>query len=219
MENNVNLNINGDNFEQNLNPWFSIWVRPRQTIRKIIDNNSKNMVILLAILGGISQTLGKASSKNLGDDYPLSIIFFIALFIGSIGGVSGLYIVSALLKWTGKWIGGQGSYDDIITANAWSNVPFIGALILWVPQLALFGQEMFTSNTPIIDSNPILLFTYVGFGIIGIIIAIWGFIIWLKCLGEAQRFSAWKALVNLLLPGLIIILPFFVIGLIIFIMT
>ena len=32
-------------------------------------------------------------------------------------------ITAALFKWTGKWIGGEGTYQQIRSAVAWSNMP------------------------------------------------------------------------------------------------
>jgi hypothetical protein len=83
----------------------------------------------------------------------------------------------------------------------------VWALILWPVELALFGQELFTTETPIIDATPLLAFLFLGFGIIGLSIGIWTIVIFLKCLGQVQGFSAWKALWNTLLALLVVIIP------------
>jgi len=54
-------------------------------------------------------------------------------------------------------------------------------------------------------ANPSLLIALTGFGIVELVISIWSFIVFLKCLGEVHRFSAWKALAAALVPGLILI--------------
>lgn len=74
---------------------------------------------------------------------------------------------------------------------------------------------MFTSERASIATNPSLIPLFFVFGIIGIIIGIWAFIIQLKCIGEVQKFSAWMAFVNVLLSGLVIIVPIFIIVLLI----
>lgn len=43
-----------------LNPWFSTWVKPRETMRWIVDTDPTRQVVLLAVLGGIAQFLDRA---------------------------------------------------------------------------------------------------------------------------------------------------------------
>ena len=62
-------------FKRALNPWFSIWTKPRDTMKEIFISKPKN-VFLLILLGSFVQTLDRASSKNVGDSIssPVSII-------------------------------------------------------------------------------------------------------------------------------------------------
>lgn len=197
--------------EQTLNPWVSMWTKPRATIQQIVDTNPERLVMILAAISGFSQVLDRASMKSLGDKLEWPIIFLIAAIVGPIGGIISLYIGSVLIRWTGTWIGGNVSSQNIRAALAWSSVPIIWALILWLPELALFGQELFTTETPIIDATPSLAFLMLGFGAIEISIGIWAIVVFLKCLGQVQSFSAWKALGNVILTGLVFIIPIVVI--------
>jgi hypothetical protein len=188
-----------------LNPWVSIWIRPRETIRWIVETDPTRQVILLAALSGIAQSLARASERSLGDIISVPIIFIIALIAGSIGGILSLYIGGALLRWTGSWFGGQAASEEVRAAIAWSSVPIIWSLLLLIPELALFGEELFTSATPRIDANPLLQFLLLGFVAVEIVISIWAFVLFLKCLGEVHRFSAWKALGAVVIPGLVLV--------------
>ncbi len=197
--------------EQTLNPWVSMWTKPRATIQQIVDTNPERLVMTLAAISGFAQVLDRASMRSLGDKLEWPAIFLIAAIAGPIGGIISLYIASALIRWTGTWIGGNASSQNIRAALVWSNVPIIWALILWIPELALFGQELFTSETPTIDATPSLAFLMLGFAAIEISIAIWTIVVLLKCLGQVQSFSAWKALGNVVLAGLVVIVPIVVI--------
>ncbi|EEL36694.1 hypothetical protein IEC_05337 [Bacillus toyonensis] len=53
-------------FKHALNPWFSIWTKPRDTMKEIFISKPKN-VFLLILLGSFVQTLDRASSKNVAD--------------------------------------------------------------------------------------------------------------------------------------------------------
>jgi hypothetical protein len=162
----------------------------------------------LTALAGFSTGLDNASIGSMGDTFDLVTIFGIVAIVGAIGGIIGLYIGAGLLRWVGMWIGGAASSMNIRAAMAWSNVPIIWALLLWIPELFLFGRELFTSDTPKIDASESLTYSFIGFGVIEVLVSIWALIIFLKCLGEVQGFSAWKALGNTLLAGLAVIVLF-----------
>lgn len=201
-------------FQENINPWFSIWTKPRKTIRYILDNNMTNMVILLAALGGISQVLSSASQKNLGDKLELEAVILFSVVLGALMGIIALYVNSALLRLTGKWIGGEGTFKDIKIASAWAKIPVAWGLLVWVPELLLFKNEMFTSSTPLLENNIGLSLVMILFGLIELTIAIWAIVIYIKSIAEVQGFSAWKAIINILLAGLIIIIPLAIIAVI-----
>jgi len=194
-----------------LNPWVSMWTKPRATIQQIVDTNPERLVLVLAAIAGFSQALDRASMNSNGDTLEWPTIFLIAAIAGPISGLITLYIGSALIRWTGHWMSGNASSQNIRAAMAWSSVPIIWALILWIPALILFGQELFTTEPPIIDATPSLILIFLGFAAIEITIGIWVIVVFLKCLGQVQGFSAWKALGNVFLAGLVVIIPIVII--------
>lgn len=204
--------------EKTLNPWVSIWTKPRATIQQIVDTNPEYLVSRLAAIDGFSLALGKADSmKSVGPEWEWPAVFLFAAIVGPIVGIIRLYIGSDLLRWTGTWIGGSASSQNIRAALAWSNVPTIWSLILWIPLFALSVTE-----TPTIDATPSLEFFSLGLVAIVLSIGIWSYVVLLKCLGQVQSFSAWKALVNVILAWLVpiglILGLFLVFGLISFVL-
>ena len=190
-----------------MNPWFSMWVHPRRTIRQIVATNPDRLVLTLAAISGIVQGLTNASNKSQGEHASLAMLLMVNLILGPVMGIIGLWVGASLLRWTGGWIGGQADSRRIRTAVAWSNVPMIWSLLLWVPALLLFGAELFTKATPIIDANLMLSSLFLGFSIGTTVIGIWSFVVCLHALGEVQGFSAWKALLNGLLAMLVVLIP------------
>lgn len=194
-------------------PWLSIWSRPRATIQQIVDSDPTRFVLGLAALNGVSEALNRASGRSVGDDLDLSVILLMAVVFGPLGGILSLYIGGALVRWTGSWVGGQASSQSIRAAIAWGLVPALWVSLLWIPELLLVGVEMFTTETPRADANANLGFVILGLVTIEMVGSIYAVVTVLKCLGQVQGFSAWKALGNLFLAGLVIVLPLFVIGL------
>lgn len=193
--------------EPSANPWITIWRHPRQTMRAILDSNPERQVILLTVLGGISQSLDKAMLKNMGDKFPFPLVLALCLIVGSLGGLLSLYLSGFILKWTGGWIGGKGSAREIRAALAWSNIPSICVLAIVIPEIFVFGKELFQSNTPLLDSSVILISVFTILSIAEFIIGIWSCYITLVCISEAQQFSVWKALLNLAIPCLLVLIP------------
>jgi len=196
--------------EEKINPWLTIWLKPRKTIRYIINTNPTQYVIILSMVSGFFTSLDRASSKNMGDDFPLWGIIAIALFLGTIGGVISLYICSALIRWTGSWMHGQANTEQIRAAMAWSYLPTIYGSILWIPELAIYRKEMFTRYTPTMDSSTFLSNMLLAFNAIEVTCAIWSMIVFYKCLEEVQGFSAWRAFGNCINAFLVVFVPIIV---------
>ena len=179
---------------------------PRATIRNIVDTNPKKYVIVLAMLAGIGQTLNREYSLTLGDSLPLVSILLLGILLGPLVGIITLYLGGALFRWTGSRLGGKATAPEVRAAIAWSSVPTIVATLLYIPELAVFGEELFTSELTM-TTNPALMVALLGFGIIEIFVTIWALVIFLKCLAEVHRFSAWRAAGAALFGALIVGLP------------
>ncbi len=187
------------------NPWLSIWIEPRKTIRTIIDTNPKSHFVLLSAAYGLPIVLNFAQSFSLGTTLPLWAILIASLILCVFVGMIGISVSAWLLKVTGRWIGGKGNFQEIRAAVAWSNVPSFVSIFMWAVLIIVFGMQVF--------NREFAEMTFVGYqaGVVFLIflvqtvVSIWGFIILLKVLGEAQKFSAWRALFNVLIPFVIVV--------------
>lgn len=181
-----------------------MWTRPRRTIKDLLTRPRNEDVYLLAALAGFSNALDRASLRNAGDSSDLVTIFALCLVVGIFTGILWLWLYSALLRWTGRWIGGVASAGQIRLAMAWAMVPIIWSLLLWGPQLALFGDELFKSETPRMDAHP---WAVMALAVVELSIAAWAVVVGLKSLGEVQGFSAWRALGNAAMAGAVLAIP------------
>jgi hypothetical protein len=195
-----------------VNPWVSIWVRPRDTIRKIIDFDPGYRFALLSGIYGFPLLLQISQNFSLGQSIPIFIIILIALCLSVFVGMLVISIESALLLWTGRWLGGVASYKEIRAAVAWSNVPNIVTIATWIIFLAIFGQQAFFYEFPEGVFTGSLYSILFLLSLIQLIISIWSLIIFLQALGEVQGFSAWKALLNAIIPFVIVVLAIWIIG-------
>ena len=189
-------------------PLKTIWTTPRETVRRIIERDPAYGVILITCLLGLDRSLSNAMNRNLGDRFSTSSILLLACVLGPLGGLLTLWIGSYLIRWTGTWLGGTASRAHLRTAMAWSGIPALVAMPLWIPELLVFGSELFTAETSRIDDSPAKLALLVGFSLIELVLGIWSFVLLCHTVAEVQTYrSAWRALSNLVLAGLVAVVP------------
>lgn len=183
-------------------PWLTIWIRPRATIRQVIDTNPHRMVHPLMITGGVVEAFTRAAMRNAGDTMSLGEIFVVYSLVGAMGGLLTLYVGGWLLRTVGLWLGGYGPVSHVRAALAWSQVPAVWAIGLMVIELALYGDQLFTHNAPAITALPTLAAWLM---LTEAVVAAWGFVILVKCIGEAMGLSDRRSLGAVLLAGLMMV--------------
>jgi hypothetical protein len=193
-------------------PFVSMWLSPRDTVRGILQRDPTYLVVPLGAIGGVFQALSRASEKSIGDHLSLPVILAIAIPFGAIAGVLGLHVGSALLHFTGKWIGGTGSKEDIRASIAWGTVPALWGGLLWLPIILLTGRAVFLTDIETSGAGAMTLLIAGGCLLVQAGAYIWSIFTGLHSLGEAQGFSAWRALGNGMLVFLVVFVPIIVLG-------
>jgi hypothetical protein len=197
-----------------ITPFFTIWTEPRATIRRIADTDPTRNVIALAAVGPAISALAGQWSKALNNNANLSVLWPLwvaaSVIIQAAIGVLFLFIFGAIFKWSGSLLGGVASRVEVRAALAWSQAPGIaGATILLLA--VLMGTPIPTPTTP--GTLPSIDPAFYKVMVVEGVLAAWGFVVSLKCLGEVHRFSAWRALVAVMIPPLIVVI---VVGAIVF---
>ena len=204
--------LKGNVFTEDLinpgNPFLTIWFKPRGTIRYIIRTDPDKYMFFLAIISGIYQAFDRAASEANGDSMGLWAIILTSILGGAFGGVVSLFIMGFVFGWSGSLLRGKADSVEVRAALAWSSVPDIILLLMFIPIIAIFGHDWFTSSTLWIDANEnLFLFVTAILAIVGIPLLIWKAIILIKCLAEVQEFSVWRSLASIVLGFLFIIIP------------
>ncbi|MCI5053130.1 MAG: YIP1 family protein [Simkaniaceae bacterium] len=172
-----------------LNPWFSMWIHPRKTMRAILESNVNYRFNWLCFFYGFLFNLNSSRSIALGSTYSFPAIFIAAVILAWPVGYIVFTITSALFFWVGKWFKGSGSYLQVRSAVAWSAVPVVANILLWFIIIGLFGAGVLAPTSLDTVNNGILgLFT------LQFILNVWSFILLLHAYGEVQGFSAWRSL-------------------------
>jgi len=190
-----------------LSPLLAVWVRPRRTMRAILDGSPRRLVHTLTIGAAISALLVGFTRSPLGLHLGVPFVVAGAIISGALWGLVWLYLGGWLIGVTGRWLEGRADAVMVRAAIAWSSVPRIASLLLLPAFIVLLGERAFAYDAM---ANPLdgaaaamlLLLSLIEFTL-----DIYGLILLVKCVGEAHRFSAWRGLGAVLLALLLISVP------------
>lgn len=189
-----------------VNPWLKMWVEPRKTIRAIVSYDPKYRFPVLSGIYGFPMMLHIAQNLNLGTYYTPVAVLIVALLLSVFAGMLGIIITSALLVWTGRWIGGKASFLNVRAAVGWSNIPNIVNIVMWLVMIGYFGGLAFNRNFPQLPyAGGELTVVFIVF-LVQFIMSVWSFFMLLFSLSEVQGFSAWKALLNVIIPSVMVVI-------------
>lgn len=196
-----------------VNPWLAMWIKPRATIRSIISYDARHRFLTLCALYGLPLVFQIAQNMALGYSYSLVGIILGTIFLALFAGMVGITIATAVIYVTGKWIGGKGSFIQVRSAIAWSNVTNIVTIALWIVLIAYFRHELFTdtfTTAPFTQRESMMV---MGIFLAQTAMSIWSLVLLVQSLAEVQGFSAARSVLNLLLSGGVIIACFWLVGL------
>lgn len=189
--------------EETLNPWFSMWRRPRETVQMYLQTGSNKWLWILAILAGIKLFLDNADAQNVGDQIAFGSIILLSLVFGPLVGIFYWYLFSGLFTLTGKILGLPGDWSDMRKAVGLSFVPLAWLMPFWLVKLVLFGSEVFTPRTPVLDSSLWLLLLIVLFYFVDLFIGGWYVVTLSKSVAEVYDYSAWLAFALIMLSSVV----------------
>lgn len=191
--------------------WTSIWVRPRATISQVVAQNPNRHLWLLASIYGFQGLLNAFQSFLLGNSFGLIPIFLLAIVFSPLWGYASFAVWSWLVMWTGRLFKGAGKFEEIRAAYAWSCVPMIVNIPLWIILAALFGSSLFANYGGAGSMGTGLVALLYLIILIRMTVAIWSIVIYLNALAEVQRFSILRAIGNALIAAFLVAIAYFLI--------
>ncbi len=173
-------------------------------MRWILGNDPTYDVKTLAVLAGIADAVGRAMDRAMGDAFPALTVAALALGIGAVSGFVLLYLIAAVVRWVGTWLGGRMTHEEARAALAWAYPPLIATLVVALLQYAIFGDEVFRSFAPSIDARPMVA---IPLAAATVLLALWSFGLFVVNVSEAQGFTLKRALASVALAFLLGAIP------------
>lgn len=193
-----------------MNPWLSIWTKPRATISHIVAQNPNRSIWILAWIYGFCSLMNMFQSLEMGTKLNTAAILLLSIVVAPLWGWVSFTVWSWFVSVVGKWFKGQGSFQAVRASYAWSQVPIILNIPLWLLMVILFGHQLFL-NFPNAHLLPDTLVTLMFVILVAkVVLAVWSLVIYLNALAEVQSFSVLKAILNLIVAGIIMGVIFFV---------
>ena len=193
-----------------------IWTEPRRVLKYIHETKYEKYFYILLFLAGVSGAFDRAANRNLGENASLLGLIVGCIILGGLLGWLSYYIYAALLNWTGKWLDGKGDTDSIYRVLAYAMIPSAISLVFLVPQIAVYGIDLFVKDGDLVNAGIVGNIVFWGSILLEIILGIFTIIFSVIGLSEVQKISVWKAILNLVLPLLIILGPIVIIAFIIY---
>lgn len=182
-----------------MNPWLSILTQPRATISSITAENPKRGLWILAWIYGFLSLLNCFQTLTLGHSLSLFSILLLAVVFAPIWGIIVFGIWSWVVYCIGKLLKGQATFSYVLSAYAWSCVPLILSMALWIVLLFAFGSSLFQNfpeSLPMQGGQIFILFAVL---VTKVIVAIWSLVIFINALAEVQGFSIARSILSIVL--------------------
>lgn len=184
--------------------WLTIWTSPRETIRRILSDNPKHGLWRLATIYGFVSLLGAFQSFSKGSHVELWVIFFASLIFAPIWGYILFSVWSGVMTWVGHLFKGNGDFQGIRAAYAWSCLPVLVNAALWIVMIVLFGSVLFIEGGTTFHTFPEGMGILLAVLLLGkVIMSIWSLVIYLNALAEVQQFSILRAIGNIVVSGIV----------------
>lgn len=190
-----------------------IWVKPTLVFKYLFKTNPEKYLWILMILAGISSSLDNYLTKThsyVNTSYSLGYLLGVIVF-GALFGWISFYIFGWILSIFGSgFLNGHAKPKEFRTVLAWGSIPSTSSIILTILLAIVYGTNSLSSDN---ISNEIEAYIFIVVGLMQIGLGIWGVIIITHGIKLIQKFSFGKALLNLLLPFIILVI---ILGLIFF---
>lgn len=159
-------------------PIRTIWVRPRATILRIVDNDPEYGVFLLTVLSGSLLGVLEMFGRMQSDEPALTVFMLVmAALGGAVKGFFVLYVGAWLLASVSGVAGGSAPSVEVRAAIAWSNAPLaVGASVL----LVLGGGGLLLDLGSGFFNALAVFFS---------LLLVWSYALLVYCLAAVQNFS------------------------------
>ena len=181
-----------DSTPETVRPLHDVWLRPRRVARELASTPIGRADYLLGAAQGVLNWLVLSRVQSVGASAGVATILGRALVAGPIAGILGMLLMAAVYLRLGRRAGGTATRAQIVHVLAYSGVPMLASLLLWLLTTALAGRAVFFA-TPRAGLEPfVLLLLRLQIVVHGILVG-WSLLLQVMGLSEAERLPIGRA--------------------------
>jgi hypothetical protein len=197
-----------------IRPLHDVWLKPRRVFRELADKPIGAVDYLLGAAQGMVSWLFLSREQGAGGTSGLSEIFGTTLLVGPFAGIAGLYLMTAIYSALGRRAGGTSSRNQVFHVFAYSGVPLVASLVIWVFTALLAGEAAFV-KTPRADTEPFISWMLQAQLICHGLLIAWSYVLQIMGFSEVEGFAAGRAFKIWVLGQVLIAVALFVLGIIV----
>lgn len=209
MEKSVEEDVQVENEGDRLNPWLTIWYKPRATFRSFINHGSANskLIIFLVMLSGVLYAFDRAVGKSMGESMSTLMVLVLVIVLGAVGGIISWLIWSAIVYYVGKLFKGTGTLREMYTVIGLSYIPVAVSTIFCFFDVVILKDALFVD----VYLSPFQIIWLLFSTFFTFMFTAWSWFLMVKGIAEVHRFSSWKGLLTFIIPGAVLFLMIIVI--------
>ena len=175
--------------ERQSSPWFSVWLKPRITIERVLARYSTAQILLLVSLNTVIPFLvGMATEGHLDLESQDWRALVIVIFGASVIGIAVLYLAALFFRISGTLFRGPATAADLRAVLAWGGAPTVMGLGICLA--AIIGLRLSGAAQSQSQAFEIGLQTITG------VLGIWSAIATLLMLSRVQKFGFWRTIAS-----------------------
>jgi hypothetical protein len=192
-----------------MHPWISMWFHPRRTIRQVIASRPSYGVFWLVFIFALQNLLFYANWWSLGLRYSWGAVLAISVLLAPLIGLVWVYFAGWIFYFTGRWLGGAAPASHLRACLAWSKVPAVLGLVLWIVFLMAQAKTAFIQDGNLTSG----WFSSLVINLTVLIVGIWSFVLLVQAVREIQGFSLGRSIANIAMGWTIYFLFFMILSL------
>jgi hypothetical protein len=186
---------------------LSIWKTPRSTMRAVLDNASVASFFPLAAIWGIWKNLSDVLRHKVSpDELSAAAIVGINAAFGVAFGIAVGFLFAVVVRWVGKAFGSRANTREVSLVIAWSEVPYVPALVALLLLLAGGGDAMvFNSVSTTSSLSPLLAALASMYTVFALMLGIWSSVIAVIGLSEAGGIGIGRSIAVYLISAAVVV--------------
>ncbi len=179
--------------EEPIRPLHDVWLRPRRVFRELASRPVGRTDYLLGAGQGVAGWLALSRAQNAGAASPLLEIFGKSLILGSVAGITSLFLMGAIYARLCSRAGKAAVRQQVFHVLAYGGVPLTASLLVWLFTALLAGGAAFEVALRPDAETFVALLLRIQF-IAYVVLTLWSIVIQVMGLSEIQGLATRKAL-------------------------